>query len=247
MSVRRVSVGHKLPYNILDKLHAVSSGVRPLSTSFTSSSLSLSLFLCLSCSHLLLQLVSEILRFHKTSLLAACFFSCHRMSSFLLFLRLSTAFKFDETFPVVSHASLSFFPFLSIFLFFSTPFSFFRFLFIYIVGVTRAIQRNLVSPHRDFFQALQLAIVDPATLLNPAKTLSCFLPFYNITFPEADIIPRNISLLVFTVRPFSASRLPSPYIKNNSFSNLFVLARIKFRTISPRTHGGTPDTKSNNF
>lgn len=170
------------------------------------------------------------------------------MSSFLLFLRLSTAFEFDETFPVVPHVSLSLsFPFFPFSFFFSTPFSFFRFLFIHIVGVTRAIQRNLVSPHRDFFQALQLAIVDPATLLNPAKTLPCFLPFYNTTFPEADIIPRNISLLVFTVRPFSASRLPSPYIKNNSSPNLFVLARIKFRTISPRTHGGTPDTKGNNF
>lgn len=150
------------------------------------------------------------------------------MSSFLLFLRLSTAFEFDETFPVVPHASLSlsllslpFFPFP----FFSPmPFSFFRFLFIHIVGVTRAIQRNLVSPRRLFCRALQLAIVDPATLLNPAKTLPCFLPFYNITSPEADIIPRNISLLVFTVRPFSASRLPSPYIKNNSSLNLFFLA-----------------------
>lgn len=33
---------------------------------------------------------------------------------------------------------------------FPTPFSFFRFLFIYIVGVTRAIQRNLASPRRLF-------------------------------------------------------------------------------------------------
>ena len=118
MSVRRrrVSVGHKLPYNILDKLHAVSAGFVPgfslylCSTFSLFLSSSLSFPMSLSCSHLLLQLVSKILRFHKTSLLAACFFSCHRTSSFLLFLRLSTAFELDETFSLVSRASLSFCP-----------------------------------------------------------------------------------------------------------------------------------------
>lgn len=83
---------------------------------------------------------------------------------------------------------------------------------------------ELSSPRVDFFRTLQLAIVDPATLLNPAKNASVLPPFYNITSPEADIIPRNISLLVFTVRPFFASRLPSPYIENNSSSNLYLHA-----------------------
>lgn len=39
----------------------------------------------LSLTRLLLQLVSGILRFHKTSLFTVCFFSCPRMSSFFLF------------------------------------------------------------------------------------------------------------------------------------------------------------------
>jgi len=75
------------------------------------------------------------------------------MSSFLLFLRLSTAFEFDETFPARSRASFHAPLFLSFFLppfTPRTPFSFFRFLFIHIVGVTRAIQRNLVCPCRLF-------------------------------------------------------------------------------------------------
>lgn len=77
-------------------------------TRFHRDSFSLSLFLDLS---FFLSLFCDIVSSHNLSpgfsdsIKLPCsphaFFSCHRMSSFLLFLRLSTAFEFDETFPVV--------------------------------------------------------------------------------------------------------------------------------------------------
>lgn len=236
MSVRRVSVGHKLPYNILDKLHAVSPGFIPFSL-FLRPSLSLSLlfslplFRCLSCSHLLLQLVSEILRFHKTSLLAACFFSCHRMSSFLLFLRLSTAFEFDETFPVVPHASRSLSlptlpspPFPSSFFLLDAFFSFFRFLFIHIVGVTRAIQRNLVFPRRLFpsVAARNCRSRDSLESRKNASVLPSILQHHlsRSGYNSAEHLPPGFHCSPF----FRFARLPSTYMKNNSSSNLFFLA-----------------------
>lgn len=121
---------------------------------------------------------------------------------------------------------------------------FFRFLFIRIVDVTRAIQWNLVSSRR-LFPSDALAIVDPATLSNSIKT--ALSPLYNITFPHlfrtgynfVEYIPSDF------LRPFSALRLPSPYIENNSSLEPCFFASCC--TMSPRIHGDTLGSEGNNF
>lgn len=93
MSVRRVSVAHKLLYNIVDKLYAVSPGFVP--SFFSSRSHRSSVSLTRSRHHrrrLLLQLVSGILRFHKTSLFTAYAF-------FLVIVRLRSFCSYDSPRP----------------------------------------------------------------------------------------------------------------------------------------------------
>lgn len=130
----RVSVTHKLSYNILYKLHAVSPGFVLSLFRY----LFLSLFCDIVSSHNLSPGFSDSIKLPCSS---HAFFSCHRMSSFLLFLRLSTAFEFDETFPVVprippfttpSHTAIPLSPLVA-------ATSRLRFLFIHIVSITPAL------------------------------------------------------------------------------------------------------------
>lgn len=185
------------------------------------------------------------------------------MSSFFLFLRLSTAFEFDETFPVVPRVPLSLHdsfthrdPSVSSRRRHLSP------LHPYCRYNPRAIQRNLVSSRRLFptFAGSQLST---PRLSNSVKTLPCSAPF-SLSFsllrhlsphlpPWANIIPRDISLPVFIPRLFSASRL-STYIENNSslvptltrlLSRIF--ARVKFHTMPPGANSGSSVSKRNNF
>lgn len=127
---------------------------------------------------------------------------------------------------------------LSLSLFFSL--SSFRFLFIHIVSVTRAIQRNLVSSRRLLPSVAAPQLSTPRLPEIPQKRT----PPYSLLSVEHHLPHRSrlrtqngynsaehLSLLLFTFRPFSASRLPSLYIENNSFplSNLLLVARIKFQ------------------
>lgn len=175
------------------------------------------------------------------------------MSSFFLFLRLSTAFEFDETFPVVPRVPPSLHdsfthrdPSVSSRRRHLSP------LHLYCRYNPRAIQRNLVSSRRLFPTFARLAIVDPATL-EFRKNAPVLCPLFSLSLPLFFFDTFLISLPVFIPRLFSASRL-STYIENNSslvptltrlLSRIF--ARVKFHTMPPGANSGSSVSKRNNF
>lgn len=137
--------------------------------------------------------------------------------------------------PVLSHSS--------------TPFSFFRFLFIHIVGVTRAIQRNLVSPRRLFpsVAARNCRSRDSLESRKNASVLPSILQHHlpRSGYNSAEHLPSGFHCSPF-FRFAPSHLLTSKTIRPLTFSSSR-LARIKFHTTSPRTHGGTSGTEGNNF
>lgn len=150
-----------------------------------------------------------------------CFFF---LSSYVfvlsVLLRLSTAFEFDETFPVLCHVSL----FLTLSL--SHPsllsFSLGYHLFLPIplhpycqCNSRYSVKLSLFAPT---LSSVPLAIVDPATLSNSVKMLPCFLLSTTVTFPH-----------LFRIGYNSAEHLPF------GFHSLFLFApsarRLTLKTI----------------
>lgn len=144
------------------------------------------------------------------------------MSSFLLFLRLSTAFEFDETFPRTPVSS-SLFRFLSLLSFLVLHFSL-SFALFFPIPLHPYCQCNprysaeLSLLALTFAERRSPAIVDPHDSLKFHKNVLPHTPFFpsNITFPavlvsalRTDIIPRNISpfcFSLFTLFPLRAFR-----------------------------------------
>lgn len=155
------------------------------------------------------------------------------MSSFFLFLRLSTAFEFDETFPVVPRVPPSLHDSFthrdpSV----SSRRHHLSSLHPYCRYNPRAIQRNLVSSRRLFPTFARLAIVDPATLefrknapvLCPLFSLSLFLSSSSTPFfPPLSLGEHN-----------SAEHLPPGFHSSPFFR--FALVDLHRKQFIPRTY-----------
>lgn len=154
------------------------------------------------------------------------------MSSFFLFLRLSTAFEFDETFPVVPRVPLSLHdsfthrdPSVSSRRRHLSP------LHPYCRYNPRAIQRNLVSSRRLFptFAGSQLST---PRLSNSGKTLPCSAPFSLSLFLSSSSTP--ISPPPSLGEHNSAEHLPPGFHSSPFFR--FALVDLHRKQFIPRTY-----------
>lgn len=132
--------------------------------------------------------------------------------------------------------------------------SFLRFLFIHIVGVTRAIQRNLVFSRR-LFPMLAGSQLSTPRLSNSTKTLSCFPPSSSSTpFPtspsghnSAEHLPPGFhSSPFFRFAPVALHR--KQFVpRTNPHQLPSRIFASSFTQASPRADGDSSMSKGNNF